>query len=33
MTIFAWNHYEKCIQKMPGIGSLIRDIDVNKSEI
>ena len=30
------NPYEKCIQKspnMPGIGSLIREIDVNISEI
>ena len=28
---YIWNHYEKCIQKspnMPGIGSLIREIDV-----
>ena len=35
MTII-WNHHEKYIQKstnMPGIGSLIREIDVNKSEI
>ena len=34
---FIWNPYdEKCIQKspnMPGIGSLIRKIDVNISEI
>ena len=31
-----WNHREKYIQKstnMPGIGSLIREIDVKKSEI
>ena len=31
-----WNHHEKCIQKranMPGIGSLILEIDVNISEI
>ena len=30
-----WNPYEKCIQKspnMPGIGSLIREIDINISE-
>ena len=30
-----WNPYEKCIQKspnMPGIGSLIREIDVKISE-
>ena len=35
MTIF-WNHQEKCNQtstNMPGIGSLIREIDVNISEI
>ena len=34
MTI--WNHCEKFIQKstnMPGIGSLIREVDVNNSEI
>ena len=33
---YIWNPYEKCIQKspnMPGVGSLIRDIDVNISEI
>ena len=33
---YIWNPYEKCIQKspnMPGIGSLIRDIDINISEI
>ena len=33
---YIWNPYEKCIQKspnMPGIGSLIREIDVNISEI
>ena len=31
-----WNPYEKCIQKspnMPGIGSLIHEIDVKISEI
>ena len=31
-----WNHHEKYIQKstnMPGIGSLIREIDVTISEI
>ena len=31
-----WNHHEKCIQistNMPGIGSLIREIDVEMSEI
>ena len=31
-----WNHHEKYIQKnanMPGIGSLIREIDVKMSEI
>ena len=31
-----WNHCEKFIQKstnMPGIGSLIREVDVNNSEI
>ena len=30
-----WNHREKCIQKstnMPGIGSLIREIDVNNQK-
>ena len=30
-----WNHHDKCIQKstnMPGIGLLIREIDVNISE-
>jgi len=33
---YIWNPYEKCIQKspnMPGIGSLIREIDVTISEI
>ena len=33
---YIWNSYEKCIQKspnMPGIGSLIREIDVNISGI
>ena len=33
---FIWNPYEKCIHKspnMPGIGSLICEIDVNVSEI
>ena len=33
---YIQNPYEKCIQKspnMPGIGSLIREIDVNISEI
>ena len=33
---YNWNPYEKYIQKsqnMPGIGSLIREIDVNISEI
>ena len=33
---YIWNHHEKCIQKstnMPGIGSLIREIDVKISEI
>ena len=33
---YIWNPYEKCIQKspnMPGIGSLIREIDVKISEI
>ena len=33
---YIWNPYEKCIQKspnMPCIGSLIREIDVNISEI
>ena len=32
---YIWNPYETCIQKspnMPGIGSLIRDIDVKISE-
>ena len=27
----SWNHYEKCIKKstnVPGIGSLIREIDL-----
>ena len=31
-----WNHHEKCIQQstnMPGIGSLIREIDIKMSEI
>ena len=31
-----WNHHEKCIQRstnMPGIGSLIREIDITISEI
>ena len=31
-----WNHNEKCIQistNMPGIGSLIREIDVKISEM
>ena len=31
-----WNHHEKCIQistNMPGIGSLIPEIDVKLSEI
>ena len=31
-----WNHHEKCIQistSMPGIGSLIREIHINISEI
>ena len=31
-----WSHHEKCIQKstnMPGVGSLIREIDNNVSEI
>ena len=31
-----WNHHEECIQistNMPGIGSLIREIDVYKSEM
>ena len=31
-----WNHHEKYIQKstnMPGIGSLIREIDITISEI
>ena len=31
-----WNHHDKCIQQgtnMPGIGSLIREIDINISEI
>ena len=31
-----WNHNEKCIQistNMPGIGSLIREIDIEISEI
>ena len=31
-----WNHYEKYIQmspNMPGIGSLICEIDINNSEI
>ena len=31
-----WNHHDKCIQKstnMPGIGSLIREIEVTISEI
>ena len=35
MTILIWNHHEKCIQKsinMPGIGSLIREIDVKSSQ-
>ena len=30
-----WNHHEKCIEistNMPGIGSLIREIDFNISE-
>ena len=33
---YIWIPYDKCIQKspnMPGIGSLIREIDVNISEI
>ena len=33
---YFWNPCEKCIQKspnMPGIGSLIREIDVKMSEI
>ena len=33
---YIWNPYEKCIQQstsMPGIGSLIREIDVKISEI
>ena len=33
---YIWNPYEKWFQKspnMPGIGSLIREIDVNISEI
>ena len=33
---YIWNPYEKCIKKspnMPGIGSLIREIDVKISEI
>ena len=33
---YIWNPYEKCIQKspnMPGIGSLIREIDVKISGI
>ena len=33
---YIWNHHEKCIQKstnMPGIGSLIREIDVKMSEM
>ena len=32
---YIWNPYEKCIQKspnMPGIGPLIREIDVTISE-
>ena len=32
----TWNHHEKYIQKstnMPGIGSLIREIDGKNSEI
>ena len=32
----VWNHHEKCIQQstnMPGIGSLIREIDMKMSEI
>ena len=31
-----WNHHEKCIQQgtnMPGIGSLVHEIDVKMSEI
>ena len=31
-----WDHHEKCFQmstNMPGIGSLIREIDANISEI
>ena len=31
-----WNHHSKCIQKstnMPGIGSLIREMDVKMPEI
>ena len=31
-----WHHHEKCIQQstnMPGIGSLIREIDIKISEI
>ena len=31
-----WNHHEKCIKistNMPGIGSLIHEIDINISEI
>ena len=33
---FIRNHHEKCIQispNMPGIGSLIREIDIKMSEI
>ena len=33
---YIWNPYEKCIQNspnMPGIGSLIHEIDVKISEI
>ena len=36
MTIYSCKQYGKCIQistNMPGIGSLIRKIDVNISEI
>ena len=35
MTII-WNHHETCIQisaNIPGIGSLIREIDVKMSEM
>ena len=36
MAIIIWNPHEKCIQKstkMPGVGSLIREIYVNISAI